>query len=283
MGAFLSVIVPYSNQDETRLPALKTMLGCLREQDYMITDHNHNPTDKKSFEVIFIEQKTHPEYKTVDTFGIPDKHIVVDYPGEFNKSWIMNVAAREAKGGILVFMDADMIFGKEYLYYVNLWRQNTHPNPKFFVGWDWIIKLPGRDEPNVRMVRTTALTAGGVFWIDTDFYWEVGGMNENYFGYGGEDNDFWVRANVILGKKNHKNVLNAPYPMAHIYHDCAVASPNRFYPLNRTIQFPQLITERLKRERLGKTEGPTLIKLDDIKLAEDGIEQGKLSKGMVDA
>lgn len=278
----LSVIIPYCNKDKSRIPALNVTLDCLKAQDFMIVDSDNNPTKDRNFEVIFIEQAYKSDYEPVDDRGIADKHIVIPHEGEFNKSWLMNIGAREASTHILVYIDADMIFGKEYLYFVNLWRMNTHPNPRFFVGWDWIIKLPGKDEPIARMVRTTALTAGGCFWVDKEFFWEVGGMNENYFGYGGEDNDFWIRANCIMGRKNLKNVLNAPYPMAHTYHDSAIPSPERFYPLNRTIQHPDKVVERLKTTNLGNPKGPTKIKISDLILKESGIEDGKDAKGIAE-
>lgn len=280
MYPFLSVIIPYSNQNESRIPALRTTLDCLRSQDYVVMTPDHEPTDKKNFEVIFVEQKTSDNYEVLELGEMVDNHIVVSSYTEFNKSWLMNIGAKAAKGNILIYLDADMIFGKEYLYYVNIWRSGQSPNPRFFVGWDWIIKLPGKEEPVARMVRTTALTAGGCFWIDKLFYWECGGMNENYFGYGGEDNDFWIRANCIMGKKNLKNVGNAPYPMAHTYHDCAVPSPARFDILNKTIQFPEIITDRLKKVSLGNMSNPTLIDIKDLQLNQPGIQEGKSARGM---
>lgn len=278
----LSVIIPYCNQDQSRLPALEIMLDCIKNQDFMCTDHNNTPINgQRAFEFIFIEQKNSNDYQVVDTKGIPDEHIVVEHHGLFNKSWLMNIAARKATQDVLVFMDADTIFGTEYLYFVNHWRINQKPTPKFFIGWDWIIKLPGRDEPTVRMVRSTALTAGGIFWINKDFFWEAGGMNENYFGYGGEDNDFWVRANFLLGKRNLKNVSNAPYPLAHIYHHTANPSADRFFLLDRTVQYTQEVINKLKAKSLGQVAQPTLCDFSDLVLTQPGIESKENSRGLL--
>jgi len=277
----IAVIVPYCNTDQTRLPALYNLLDCIKAQDFYVTDRNNERTQEKAYEVIFVEQKNTVDYKSVDTKGLVDKHIIVEHIGEFNKSWVMNVAARNTDMPLLVFTDADMLFGAEYLSFTNVWRETNFPRPKFFVGWDWIIKLPGRDEPIARMVRHTALTAGGVFWVEKDFYWEIGGMNENYFGYGAEDNDFWVRANITMGKKGLKNVLNTPYPMAHTYHhNVFEPSPKRFYFLDRTIQYPEKVIAKLKAQNLGNPVAPTLCDFSDIILKEEGI-QNKGGKGLI--
>lgn len=259
----LSVIVPFAKKDESRLPALKQMLDCIKAQDLRV-----HGTDIKNWEFIFVEQ-INPDtsnYNVIGyTKGIADNHIFLEYQGAFNKSWCMNVGARVAKSEWLCFIDADMLFGKEYLYFAHIWKSNIPI--KFFVGWDTIIKLPGKSEPVARLIRNTVLTAGGVFWCNKDFYWELGGMNENYFGYGGEDNDFWARVNVVIGEsKNRNNVSHCPYPMVHVYHDDAIPSPERFYHLDRTVKYPQEITKRLITANLGKTKGPTVIDVSDLQI-----------------
>lgn len=266
----VSVIVPYSRQDESRIPALVNLLNCIKAQD--LKEIN---TGKKNWEFIFIEQDTGENYQNVKEYtkGIADKHIVVSYPGPFNKSWCMNVAARHANSDWLCFVDADMLFGKEYLYYSVIWKDNRPI--KYFGGWNWILKLPGRDEPILRTVRSTSLTAGGVFWCRKDFFWEVGGMNENYFGYGGEDNDFWCRINASMGDEKSNNIPCCDYPMAHTYHHNSVPSPERFYFLDRTSQNPKRVIDKLKAVKLGQEHGPTVIDMSDLTLHRPGLESKK--------
>lgn len=208
MNLALTAIIPFARKNETRLPALKSLLDCIKAQDLRVFN-----TDIINWEFIFVEQvsTTNPDFNVKHmTEDIANQHVLLPYDGPFNKSWCMNVGARLAKSDWLCFIDADMLFGKEYFYYADLWKRKTPV--KFFVGWDTIMKLPGKDEPVARLLRNTILTAGGVFWCRKDFYWEVGGMNENYFGYGGEDNDFWVRANVLIGRNRElNNVQHCPY------------------------------------------------------------------------
>jgi len=272
----LTVIIPFCLKDKTRINALEHVLSCIKNQDLRV----HN-TNIKNWEFIFVEQVVNIDSENCKQYtqGIADRHLLLEYDGEFNKSWCMNVGAREATGDWVVFVDADMLFGKEYLYFANLWRSRTPI--KFFIGWETIIKLPGKSEPVARLIRNTVLTAGGVFWCRKDFYWELGGMNENYFGYGGEDNDFWVRANFIIGEnKELNNVQHCPYPMVHIYHDDAIPSPERFYHLDRVIEYPEKMIEKLTQANLGYPSSPTKVFVDDLQLKKQSLAN-KEGRGII--
>ena len=276
----ITVIIPYSNQDASRIDALNKTLDCIDKQDLRLVI-NGQATIFKNYDFIFVEQKTHDNYQWVDTRGIPDVHVKLEHFGRFNKSWCMNVGAKLAGPGYLVYIDADMLFGKEYLSYCFLWANKQEPvNPKFFIGWSWITKLPGRDEPIARIIRPSIMTAGGIFWILKEFYWSIGGMNENYFGYGGEDNDFWIRANCTLGSKNVNNVKDCPYPLVHTYHDNAVPSKERFVHLDRTVQYPDAVIKKLKMQELGNCKNPTVVDFDDLVLIDPTIDS-KEGKGIV--
>jgi predicted glycosyltransferase involved in capsule biosynthesis len=279
----MTVIVPFSNQNTGRLESLNHLLNVIDKQDLRVLDGNGNPTSQRDWEFILVEQIIGDNYTKLDSKGIPDKHIVIRNDQAFNKSWCMNIGAKHANTDWLVFCDADTLFGKEYLYKVNLWRHKTIPNDPFFIGWNTLMKLPGKDEPVARTLDpTAALTAGGVFWIKKDFFWKVGGMNENYFGYGGEDNDFWIRVNTDLGSQNLINVRCSPYAIVHMYHDDAVPSPERFYHLDRVHQYPKEITRRLvnRKESLGNLESPTTFDISDLKLKDLSLSDPN-SKGIV--
>jgi hypothetical protein len=184
----------------------------------------------------------------------------------------MNVGARAAKFGRLVFLDVDMMFGNNYFSTILQYVQSNEP--KFLLCWTYLTFMPGKDEPIPRQVDRNILTAGGAFYMPRDFFWEVGGMNENYFGYGGEDNDLWVRANRHLGVAQHDNISILPYALVHGYHDWAEPAPGRFGPLNRTLHYPEIIEERLRAKTLGSEVGPQPIDISDLVLNEPGLEEG---------
>lgn len=274
----LSVIVPLYGFQKQRDAAFQSLLTAIDAQDARVVDGGGNPTEAKRFEVIVVEQKSP---NSPASHNIPSKpylkHLVLpDQAKGFNKSWCMNAAAKQAQCDTLMFLDVDMVFDKTYFDKIIRFK---NPNVKYFTCWQYIVSMPGKDMPVAKIITKDILTAGGAFCIEKKFFWDAGGMNENYFGYGGEDNDLWVRVNRLLGDKSKHNIPSLPYALGHHYHDWAEPSPDRFYPLNRTNQHTATVMAKLKAAQLGNPNGPTLIELSDIVLAEAGLEE-KHGKGL---
>ena len=109
----LSVIIPFTGHDPLREAALNNLMHVLMNQDLIEME----ASGEKAIihEIIFVEQKTRINYP-VHSF---DKdfvtHIYIEGFFDFNKSWCMNVASRQAKGKHLLFFDADMLVGVNYL------------------------------------------------------------------------------------------------------------------------------------------------------------------------
>jgi hypothetical protein len=149
---------------------------------------------------------------TVYTPYKPDLHIVKKYNGWFNKSWVSNVAVRKAKYDLILSLDADTLFDKDYLQTISDYYDQYHN--EFFIPWDKCIMGVGRDEPTERIVDGKYMRAAARAWCVTkEFYWRIGGMNEKYFGYGAEDQDVYFRAEHLL-----KIVMFMPYTIHHHYH-----------------------------------------------------------------
>lgn len=258
----LSVIVPLHGFAHDREQALDILVETVKAQDLA------------DFEIIVVEQMDGDSRHSFLNLTPPYiNHITLPAQSRgFNKSWCMNVAAKKAKFGRLVFLDVDMMFGKNYFSTILQYAQSNEP--KFLLCWTYITFMPGKDEPIPRQVDRNILTAGGAFYIPHDFFWSIGGMNENYFGYGGEDNDLWLRANRKMGESAHDNISILPYALVHKYHDWAEPSPSRFHPLNRTLHFPEIIEGRLLEVKLGNPSGPTEIEIGDLNLTEPGLEEG---------
>jgi hypothetical protein len=146
-------------------------------------------------------------------------------------------------------------------------KRIPHPLNKMLMLWNYLIKLHGRDEPIVRFVRPDITRAlGGIWYSEKSFYWDnFGGMNENYAGYGGEDNDGFERAiNALHSLGVDVSYLSfVAYPLVHQYHDNEQQSST--VPLwLKTRKNPREVTLRLQRANLGNISSPTLIKMDDL-------------------
>ena len=259
----LSIIISITGFDYLREIALNDCLTCLSNQSF------------REFELIIVEQLAEKE-SLIDNkqckrheFSNNITHVVLPYQEKgFNKAWCMNVGIRKTTTDVIMFLDSDMKFDNEYVN--NAYNYFTGHKHKFMVGWDKLIKEPGRDEPKERIVGGQIQTAGGIFWVTKEFYLDVGCMSENFFGYGGEDNCFWRRANSKLGGTNKHFVVNYfNYTIKHSYHHNAIPSKNRLDLLNRSVEQPEEVIRRLKKYYLGDEKAPLEINILNIQLRKN--------------
>jgi N-terminal domain of galactosyltransferase len=123
----------------------------------------------------------------------------------FCRSWAFNVGARYARGDLLVLHDNDLLLSADYASrslsrmragfdVINLKRfgfylseAHTH---EIFAGRSRII-----DHPPESIVQN--LLGGGSVAIARETYMRIGGMDEGFVGWGGEDAEFWERAQTL--------------------------------------------------------------------------------------
>lgn len=262
-----SIIIPWKSGDPVREASLKNLLNCLKAQDgtFLVKQ-------PIAFELVIVEQVTsktsYQANKKIKEI-LPQEYAGANYiqlmhdSTDFNKSWCMNVAAKSAYHNHLIFMDADSLFGKDYLATLTDHIVNTHETiNKVMVCWDSLICLPGRDNPVVRYVKPTITCALGGIWYTYKPYFlgTLGGMNENYASYGGEDNDIYERA--LLAQKHPLAII--PYTLVHQYHHWEKQASNADHLFNISRQNCEIITERLKSTAIGNTAHPTLIDMEDL-------------------
>jgi len=237
----LSIIIPWKASKEQRVDNFKKLLKCIDAQVY------------RNFEVIIVEQHTPSSLKTDIESTIV---LNTDYEN-FNKSWCINVGARQSKYNQLVIMDADSLFETDFFDAITKFCLNS----PIFLCWNSLVTEKGRDNPNVRVIDPKNLrTLGGIWSSDKDFFFnQLGGMNESYFGYGGEDNGAHERACFILGRQN---LYAMYYTIRHQYHHWE--RPNeltqKYFAIERSN--PQRIIEALKRVGVGNPLHPTPLNME---------------------
>jgi hypothetical protein len=135
------------------------------------------------------------------------------------RSWAFNVGARQAKGRLIVFHDNDFIIPRDYAYelmtkykagfeVIDLKRfifYLTQQHTEKILNSD-ILDLNGFPE----VVEN--LQAGGSLAVSKDVYFSLGGFDESFIGWGGEDNEFWDRA------KTRKIYSYTYLPLIHLWH-----------------------------------------------------------------
>jgi hypothetical protein len=136
------------------------------------------------------------------------------------RSWAFNIGARAAAGEMLILHDNDLLVSADYA---------ARSLERMKMGFDLVnLKRFGfyLDEAHTQRVFSgqSALTdhapesimqnmlGGGSIAIGRDAYLRIGGMDEGFIGWGGEDNEFWERAQTLRVW---------PYgclPLVHLWH-----------------------------------------------------------------
>ena len=176
----------------------------------------------------------------------------------------MNVGAREAKYDHLIFHDADVLFGKNFLQEV----ANMTQEYKIFSCWSTFRCMPGRDNPYMRIhVPSTIRCLIGAWYCEKDYFFNIlGGYNEDYFGYGREDSDIWHRAHYLTKATGGIPVMD--YPLVHYYHNWH--PDNGANPLDRqdkranailekVMANPDEVRQMLLKVKIGNKKHPTII------------------------
>jgi GT2 family glycosyltransferase len=139
----------------------------------------------------------------------------------FNRSLAFNVGARSARGRLLVLHDNDMLvptcYAKEL---VARWDGRARViNLKRYIFYlneldSKEIMASHRMKPGIAPDQVLQnLTGGGSLAVDSSWYFEVGGHDEEFVGWGGEDVEFWDRATSEGGVDGY-----AMLPIVHLWH-----------------------------------------------------------------
>ena len=174
-----------------------------------------------TIECIVVEQDT--ESQLVGRLPTWVHHIHLPPPRDdlpYCRSWTFNVAAKQAHGRILMLHDNDMLVPCQYasrvvervasgFEVVNLKRfvfylSESHTTKIFDGDQDVLLQPPESIIQN--------LEGGGSVAITAEAFARIGGMDEAFVGWGGEDNEFWERAGTLAVW---------PYgelPIVHLWH-----------------------------------------------------------------
>jgi hypothetical protein len=224
-----------------------------------------------SLDCVVVDQEIHTSIKSRLPAWV--RHIHTPPPSPkmpYCRSWAFNVGVQHSRGAVLVLHDNDMLVPVDYAAnilkkvrqgydVVNLKRfifyLNERHTESVFAG-----KGELTDEAPHLIVQN--LEAGGSVAISRKGYEQIGGMDESFIGWGGEDNEFWERAQTL-------RVWPYAYlPIVHLWH---AAQPEKHQPHNGAQQKLKTLSDtpaseriaKLRRATAGAVQGPSGWKLDD--------------------
>ena len=180
------------------------------------------------------------------------------------RAWAFNVGVREARGGMLVLHDNDMLVPADYAASILRHGHQGYEviNLKrfiFFLGQAHSRgSCTGSDELMAQAPESIMQNAegGGSIAITRQGYERIGGFDEAFVGWGGEDNEFWERAQTL------KTWPYGYLPLVHLWHP---AQPGKERVDNPTLQRHQDLSRipaqtrigRLRNSPTGLLSGPT--------------------------
>lgn len=218
-----------------------------------------------AFECIVVEQSVEREVEQHLPAWIRYVHTPVTPEMHYNRSWAFNVGVRQARGDVLVFQDDDMLVPasyarelrdrasegfdvidlKRFVFYLDEEQsQRTFDSQR--------LVLDGPPETVVQNLHggTTAATRRG--------FEAIGGFDEAFSGWGGQDNDFWDRAHTV------RLYPWAYLPIVHLWHaphpgkiDRTLDPGFAHHEAIRNRSLEERIAD-LRRKEMGRIDGPSL-------------------------
>ena len=197
----VSVLLSYRGSDHYRLANLEKVV-------------RHLLQTFPDWEIVFVEQD---EESTLSAYAVVDdvKYVFVSNPGSFNKSWGMNVAYKHSTGEILVIIDGDIIVLKDDLQrainacekeldavrpYGQLIDMTLEETENYLQSGD-LPDAPKKAHGYDRAHADESLCmAGGIFVLRRDYFEYVGGMDERFSGWGGEDDAMSIKLQALSSK-----------------------------------------------------------------------------------
>ena len=177
------------------------------------------------FRIVLVEQDTKRRVQTADRARVDGyQHDMRN--GPYNRSKALNDGARDAGEGLLCLMDADLFVNPTWIR-LSLKAMET---AQALLPFEFVSYLDEKESMrliwtyldgwgcNPKARRMTTESVGGAMWLPTNLYWQINGHDEQFEGWGSEDQDFYFRICKIA------TVLRMRGTIFHLYHDRDVSA-----------------------------------------------------------
>lgn len=155
-------------------------------------------------EVLLIEQDNHSK---IEDLNLKCKHIFIKSEMPYNRSWAFNVGLKYSQSNAIVFGDSDLIMNPDdFIKGINSLSEYEMVSPYHSVidltpeesnlNFNNIIQInrPGRGETDNQKINIS----GGIAMFRKDAIEKIAGWNEQFIGWGGEDDFQTIKVKNLL-------------------------------------------------------------------------------------
>jgi predicted glycosyltransferase involved in capsule biosynthesis len=155
-------------------------------------------------EVLLIEQDKHSK---IEDLNLKCKHIFIKSEMPYNRSWAFNVGLKYSQSNAIVFGDSDLIMHPDdFIKGINSLSEYEMVSPYHSVidltpeesnlNFNNIIQInrPGRGETDNQKINIS----GGIAMFRKDAIEKIAGWNEQFIGWGGEDDFQTIKVKNLL-------------------------------------------------------------------------------------
>ncbi|OLB79865.1 MAG: hypothetical protein AUI14_09030 [Actinobacteria bacterium 13_2_20CM_2_71_6] len=209
------IVIPFRDRTPGGGDRLRNLLACLlalRDQSF----------PRGSYQVTVVETDDRPRWRELIS-RFADTYLFAPKPDTFNRSWGVNTGVVNTSGPteIICIQDADVLADRDFVArnaarFTGPGRMGHHPYRDMlcmdhFSTWRAIRervadRRPAGDDSRVRGF-TLRRGPGCCVWVRAEAFHRVGGMDERYEGWGGEDIDFNHRFGMDLAYDCYDDVL----------------------------------------------------------------------------
>ncbi|MFC6564748.1 glycosyltransferase [Actinoplanes utahensis] len=213
------VVIPFRDRtpDRARLRNLLACLIALRDQS----------APRETYRVMVVEEDSEPRCRAVIE-PYTDDYLWIRKDGLFNKSWAVNAGVMNApfEPGVICILDADVLADHEFV--ARNARRFTRPGTMGHLSYRdmwcldadataWAVEQrlahgSGRVDPARLRAFVLRSPPGCCVWVRRSAFLRIGGMDERFEGWGGEDNDFAYRMDINAAFQRYDD------PLLHMYH-----------------------------------------------------------------
>jgi hypothetical protein len=233
--AEISVVIPFRDRSSD-LGRLRNLLACLlalRDQSY----------PRSGYRVTVVETDEVPRCREA-IVSLADHYLFASDAGGFNKSWAVNAGVMHSPGPpeVICVLDCDVLADRDFIARnaARLRRQGTgghlayrnmcclDPAATSLAIGERLARRQPEADPSMLRGFFLRRPPGCCIWLRTAAFHRIGGMDERYRGWGGEDYDFVHRLNMATPVDFYDDWLlhmyHRPAPMPVPYAESANAS-----------------------------------------------------------